>query len=155
MAIFSSADITARLSTQAHARLFARNGGTVVDTAFRDLIVAEAESRIRMLTAAAFPAGFDAAGGTVDEALKGAGVDIACGLAASRHPSAGEGGAYVLAMTRAEEFLRKLKADQARPVTSAAGPARPQAGSRNLTDDAGVPTNPFNRAADGRDATGY
>lgn len=156
MALFVAADITGRLSTQAYAKLYAKNGAAAgVDTTFRDLLIAETESRVRMLTAAAFPGGFDAAGGTVDLAIVGACVDICNGLAASRHPSASENGAYAFAQKNAEEFLRKLKADQARPVTSAAGAAVPQAGSRNLTDAAGVHTNPFNRAADGSATTGF
>ncbi len=54
-AIITSADVTGRLSTQAYARLFAKNGGATADTTFRDLIIAEANSEIRVLLRAAFP----------------------------------------------------------------------------------------------------
>jgi len=155
MALFTSSDISARLSTTAYQRLYARNGGSTVDATFLALMVAETESRVNMLTAAAFPAGFDATGGTVDVAIVGACVDICNGLAASRHPSASENGAYALAQRNAEEFLRKLKADQARPVTSAAGPAKPRAGNRNETDENGEYTNPYSRSADGKTFSGF
>ena len=65
-AIIATADITARLSTQAYTRLFAKNGGSTVDTAFRDLVIAETNSRIRSLTRAAFPDGLYEETDTID-----------------------------------------------------------------------------------------
>ena len=53
--IVTVADVDARISTQARTRLFAKNGGGTVDTTYQSLCVAEANSRIRTWTRAAFP----------------------------------------------------------------------------------------------------
>ena len=158
-AIITSADVTARLSTQAYARLFAKNGGATADTTFRDLCIAETNSRIRTLTRAAFPDGLYLTTDTVDPEVTGRGVDIVCMIAASRHTSAGdESGAYLSHGRAAERFFREMSRDaDARPPNSNAsvGDARPRAANTNLVDSANVPTNPDARAADRRDGSAF
>ncbi len=158
-AIITTADITGRMSTQAYTRLYAKNGGSTVDTAFRDLIITEANSRIRTLTRAAFPAGLYETTDTVDPEVAGRGVDIANMIAASRHTSAvDESGSYMAHGRAAEKFFREMSRDaDARPPNSNAsvGTARPRAGNTNVIDDAGQYTMPYNRAADRRDASDF
>jgi len=156
VALVSASDVQARLSSQAYARLFAKSGGATVDSTFLALCVAEAESQVRIWSQGHFPAGFDAAGGTVDTAIVGACVDVACYLAARRHPSAQEGEAYRRGFDDAREFFRALNRDRdARPVTSAAGRAQPRGTTNNTTDEAGDYTNPWSRVADRRDSSDY
>lgn len=158
-AIIVTADVTGRLSTQAHTRLFARNGGSTVDTTFRDLCIAEANSRIRTFTRAAFPNGLYVVGDTPDPEVVGRGVDIVCMIAASRHTSsADEGGAYRAAGRAAEQFFRSMSRDaDARPPVSNAsvGTAKPRAEVRNVTDASGVYTSAYARAADRRDGSAF
>lgn len=155
MALIVAADVTARLSDQAYKRLFAKSGGSTADTTFRDLCISEANSRAAMLLEPAFPDGLDAAGGTVDEGVKGLVVDLCCGLAAARHPSATDTAGWVKAMKDAEAMLRALKRDELRPVTSAAGRARARARYRGHEDAAGNPTNVFGRVRDGTDGSTF
>lgn len=155
-AIVTSADVTGRLSTQAHARLFAKNGGATVDTTFRDLIIAEANSEIRAMTRAAFPDGLYATTDTLDAVVVGKGVDLVCAIAASRHASYDEEGAYAQLGKNARAFFRALSRDtDARAPGSSAARPKPRATMQNDTDDAGVYTNPFTRAADRRDGSGF
>lgn len=158
-AIITTADITGRLSSQAYTRLFAKNGGSTVDTAFRDTIIAETNSRIRTLTRAAFPGGLYETTDTIDPEVIGRGVDIACMIAASRHTSAAdEAGSYMAHGRAAERFFREMSRDaDARPPNSNAsvGRAKPRAGNRNVLDEAGAHTNPYTRAADRRDGSDF
>lgn len=155
--LFAVADIQARMSDQNFRRLYAKSGGATVDNAYVDLIIAEADSNVRMITAAAFPAGFDAPGGTVDPAIIGACVDIANEIAASRGPASTENGGYFLAGKRARTFFEALDKDRfKRPVTSAANLPQPQSSVSNITECDGVtPNNPFDRAASGSDRSGF
>jgi hypothetical protein len=157
MILITASDVQSRLSVQAYTRLFARSGGSAVDTGFRDLCISEANSRASMICIAAFPSGFDAAGGSVDEGIKGLVVDICCGIAASRHASSDPTmGAYAKNKGAAEEMLRALNRDRdARPVTSASGRARPRAANVNLVDASGNPSNPLVRVADGTDPSDF
>lgn len=158
-AIIATADITARLSTQAYTRLFAKNGGSTVDTAFRDLVIAETNSRIRSLTRAAFPDGLYETTDTIDPEVIGRGVDIACMIAASRHTSsADDAGAYMAHGRAAEKFFRELSRDSdARPanLNASKGDAKPRASNRNLTDASGAYTNPYTRVADRSDSSDF
>ena len=127
MSIAVRADLQARLSPQAFTRLYARNGGSTVDTVFADLCLAEAESEFRMICAAAFPDGFTS---PVDVAIVGAVCDIANAKAAARHLSATEQSGYALAGKAARDFARRLSDDnRARPTTGqlARPPALPTA----------------------------
>ena len=156
MSILTVTDITARLSVKAYSRLYAKDGGASADGAYAALIVAEAESVVRMLTAAAFPDGLDAAGGSVDPAIVGAAVDIANELAAGRHPAASEHSGYFMAGQRARSYLRALSRDNGvRSVVTADGRSRPRAVVRNTTDDSGTPTSVYSRVSDGRDRSGF
>lgn len=158
-AIITTVDLTGRLSTQAYTRLFAKNGGSTVDTTFRDVIIAETNSRIRTLTRAAFPDGLYTTTDTIDPEVIGRGVDIACMIAASRHTSAAdETGSYISHGRQAEKFFRDMSRDaDARPPNSNAsvGDAKPRAENRNVTDSAGAYTNPYSRAADRRDSSDF
>lgn len=149
-AIITSADVTGRLSTQAYARLFAKNGGATADTTFRDLIIAEANSEIRVLLRAAFPDGLYTTTDTLDAAIVGKGVDLVCAIAASRHASYDEEGAYAQLGKNARAFFRSLSrdADARAPGSSAVRPV-PRASNVNITNENGIPTNPLTRAADG------
>ena len=154
--IVVTADVTGRLSTQAYTRLFAKNGGSTVDTTFRDLCIAEANSRIRILTGAAFPGGLYTTDDTLDPGVVGAGVDLVCAIAASRHTSAGDDGAYATNGRAAVAMFKSLNRDaDARAPGSSTSPPQPRAEVANLTNDAGVYTNPFTRAASGQDQGGF
>lgn len=155
-AIITTADVTARLSTQAYARLFAKNGGATADTTFRDLCIAEANSEIRVLTRAAFPDGIYATTDTLDPAVVGKGVDLVCAIAASRHASYAEDGNYAILGRAARAFFKAMNrdADARAPGSSAERPV-PRAANTNVTDSAGVATNPYTRAADRRDGSGF
>lgn len=155
-AIIAAADVTGRLSTQAYARLFAKNGGATADTTFRDLIIAEANSRIRTMTRAAFPDGLYATTDTLDPEVIGRGVDLVCAIAASRHASMDDDGAYARNGRAAEAFFRALTRDaDARAPGASGGRPKPRAASVNLTDSAGVETNPYNRVADRLDGSDF
>lgn len=155
-AIVASADVTARLSTQAYARLFAKNGGATADTTFRDLCIAEANSMIRTWTRAAFPSGIYSTSDTLDPGVVGKGVDLVCAIAASRHASYSEDGNYALLGRAAEKFFRALNRDaDARPPGASGAPSKPRASNLNVVDSTGAHTNPLTRAADGSDGSGY
>lgn len=149
-AIVTSADVTARLSTQAYARLFAKNGGATADTTFRDLCISEANSEIRVLTRAAFPDGIYATTDTLDVMIVGKGVDLVCAIAASRHVSFDDEGAFATLGRNARAFFKSLNrdADARAPGSSAVRPL-PRASNANITNENGIPTNPLTRAADG------
>ena len=154
--IVTSSDVTARLSTQAYARLFAKNGGATADTTFRDLCIAEANSEIRSLTRAAFPDGLYATTDTLDVVVVGKAVDLVCAIAASRHVSYDEEGAYAQLGKAARAFFKALNRDNdARAPGSSAERPKPRATLQNDTDEAGVYTNPFTRAAERRDGSGF
>jgi len=156
VALVSASDVQARLSAQAYARLFAKNGGATVDSTYLSLCVSEAESQIRVWTGAAFPTGFDVAGGTVDVAIVGAAVDVVCYLAAKRHPSAGEAEAYRLGFLDAREFFKALNRDaDARVATSGAGRPKPRANLNNSTDSAGLANAIFVDVADRKTNGGF
>lgn len=155
-AIVTSSDVTARLSTQAYARLFAKNGGNTADTSFRDLCIAEANSEIRSLTRAAFPDGIYATTDTLDAVVVGKGVDLVCAIAASRHASYDEEGAYAQLGKAARAFFKALNRDHdARAPGSSAERPRPRATLANAQTEGGVYTNPYTRSADQRDGSGY
>lgn len=148
--IVTSADVTARLSTQAYARLFAKNGGATADTTFRDLCISEANSEIRVLTRAAFPDGIYATTDTLDVMIVGKAVDLVCAIAASRHVSFDDEGAFAALGRAARMFFKHLNrdADARAPGSSAVRPL-PRASNVNINNENGIPTNPLTRAADG------
>lgn len=155
-AILVTADVTGRLSTQAYARLFAKNGGATVDTTFRDLCIAQANSKFRILTRAAFPDGFYQTTDTPDPGVVGLIFDLCCGLASYAHPAANDLAGYGANAARAEAMILRINRDaDARPPGSAAGRSRPRSSVTNLTDSAGAYTNPLSRAADGKDGSGF
>jgi len=156
IAIATAADLTGRLSTQAYARLYAKNGGATADTVFRDLCLAEANSLFRTLTRAAFPSGVSSTTDTLDPALVGCVVDLCNDIAASRHVSYDAENGYAIKGRDARAFVKHLNrdADTRAPGSSAVSP-QPRAGNRNVDDAAGVPTSPYGRAADRRDGSAF
>ena len=155
-AIVTVADVDARLSSQARIRLFAKNGGSTVDTTFQALCVAEANSRIRTITRSAFPDGLYVVGDTVDVEVVGRGVDIVCAIAASRHLANDETTAYARNGRAAEEFFRDINRNKdAQAAGSSTSPPLPRAAIRNQLDSQGIPTNSYVQQADGTEGTGY
>lgn len=156
MTILTRADVTGRMSTAAYTRLYARNGGATADLTFLDQCIADAESEVRMLTAAAFPGGIDADGATVDAAITRAAVKIANGLAAEGSVNANEQSSYFEAANIARSFLKRLsRDDDARSVTVPQGRPVPRAVMGGDTGDDGTPTNSYSRARNGQDITGF
>lgn len=155
-AIVTSADVTARLSTQAYTRIFAKNSGSTVDTTFRDLCIAEANSEIRVTLRASFPDGLYITDDTLDPAVVGKGVDLVCAIAVSRHLSFGDDGAFAAQGRAARAFFRDLARDKdARAPGSSQGAPLPAASIANTTDENGVPTNPYVRSASSQSRTGF
>jgi phage gp36-like protein len=155
--LFTPADITARMSTKDYERLYSRNGGNTVDTDFRDRCMADADSEVRVLTKAAFPTGFDAAGGTVDPIIVRACVAISNANAAEMSAGSSEKNGYSQAAERYRKLLKAFtRDDNARVVTSAAGLPDPQPSVENTTQDDGVTTNSaWTRAASGQDGSNF
>ena len=110
-ALTTLSDYTARLSTQAYNRLFAKDGGSTPDATYAALIVAEANSLFRTMTRAAFPDGVYTTGDTVDPAIVGCIVDLGCSIAASRHVSYDPEGGYAVGGARARAFIKELNRD--------------------------------------------
>ena len=155
-AIVTVADVDARLSTQARVRLFAKSGGSTVDLTFQALMVAEANSEIRTLTRAAFPAGIYSTTDTVDPQVVGEGVNLVIARAASRHLATDETSGYARLGVNAREFFRSLNRDRdARAPGSSQGPPLPIAVVSNLTDAEGQPTNPYVRNASSQTYSGF
>ena len=155
-AIITTTDLTDRLSTQAYTRLYARNGGATVDTTFVATCLAEANSKFRMWTKAAFPSGVYQTTDTRDAGVVGLIVDVCNGIAASRHTTYDPDGGYAVAARAAKTDIKALNRDEdMRAPGSSAGSPVPRATNRNITDDAGVPTNSYTRAADRRDGSAF
>lgn len=154
--IVTPADVIARLSTQAYNRLFAKSGGNTPDTTFRDIIIAEANSEIRVLTRAAFPDGLYQIGATLDPMVVGEGVNLVIAKAASRHLATEETSGYARLGVGAREFFKSINRDRdARAPGSSQGAPLPQATVNNLNDAQGQPTNPYVRNASQEDLTGF
>lgn len=156
VAIITSSDLTERLSSQAYTRLFAKDGGTTVNTAFRDLCIAEGNSLFQTMTRAAFPDGVYTSGDTVDVAIKGCVCDLVCEIAARRHTSWDAEGAYAEGGKRAREFIKAINRDaDSRPAGSSNTPALPRASITNTLTSTGDVTNPYVRNADGTSNSGF
>ena len=155
-ALITYVDITDRLATQAYSRLYAKNGGSTVDTAFRDTVVAEGNSTFRVLTRAAFPDGVYQTGDTRDPAVVGWVVDLCNGIAASRGLSYDPESGYAVKAREARANLKLLSrdADARAPGSSAVRPF-PVATISNDTDAAGVTTHPYQGIRDGSVGSGF
>ena len=156
-AIAVIADVTARLSTQAYNRLYAKNGGGApADTTFLTLCLAEANSYFRAMTRAAFPDGVYTTTDTLDPAIVGCVVDLCNDVAASRHSSYDAENGYAIKGAQARAFIKQLNrdADVRAPGSAAVRPV-PRAVNNNRTDAAGAYANPYGRAADRRDASDF
>jgi len=156
-AIATISDVSARLSTQAYNRLYAKDGGGApASTAFLSLCLAEGNSLFRAMTRAAFPDGVYTTTDTIDPALVGCVVDLCNDIAASRHPSYDADNGYAIKGREARAFIKQLNRDaDARAPGSAAVRPKPRASNGNLTDAAGAYTNPYGRAADRRDGSDF
>lgn len=159
MALIEAADVSARVSAEDYLKLFDNTGAGTVNATFLAATLATACSEVAMATAAAFGGvALDADGGTADEALKAFAVYTAIKHALFGNPLCGEGDAapYAAAIKWADAFIeRAAKDSRARPVTSVVGRARPRASVLNTQDAAGDYTNPFVRAADKKDPSGF
>jgi len=155
-AIITTTDLTDRLSTQAYVRLYAKNGGSTVDSAFVATCLAEANSAFRVLTKAAFPEGVYQTTDTRDPGVVGWIVDLCNGIAARRHTTYDPEGGYAVAAREARTHIKLLSrdSDARAPGSSAVSPV-PRATNRNITGADGAYTNPYSRAADGRDGSGF
>lgn len=154
--IATAADLTGRLSTQVYTRLFAKSGGGTVDTVFRDLCLAEANSLFRTMTRVAFAQGVYSTTDTIDPAIVGCVVDLACEIAARRHGLWDEQGSFAEQGRKAREFIKALNRDfDARAPGSSQSPPLPRAEVLNARTDAGRDTNVFNRIADYKDTGSF
>jgi hypothetical protein len=156
--IIAASDIQARVAPDVYLRMFDRDRDGVADAAYLTTCIATADSKVRMRLAAAFPIEVDAAGGTVDEAIKGACVSYACLEAVIYNPlfNGTQQAPFAALAKMADEFFDRLVRDNRnRPKTSAMGRAKPWAATVNSTDSTGAPTNPMTRVADGKDGSGY
>ena len=132
-----------------YARLFAKNGGATPDTTFRDLCLAEANSLFRTMTRIAFPAGIYTTTDTLDPAMIGCVVDLACEIAARRHGVWDESGAFAEQGKRARELIKQLNRDaDARAAGSTNAPPNPRARVNNAIAPDGQETNVWGRVAD-------
>lgn len=154
--IATANDLIARLSTQVYTRLFAKSGGGTVDTVFRDLCVAEANSLFRTMTRVAFPQGVYSTTDTIDPAIIGCVCDLACEIAARRHGLWDEQGSFAEQGRKAREFIKALNRDyDARAAGSTQSPPQPLASVLNQRTDAGRDTNVWNRIADYKDTGSF
>lgn len=156
--MITASDIQARMTSDDYLKVFDRAGVGAADSGFVATCIADAESRVNMRLIAAFGTTLDAAGGTVDSAVKAACVAYAVSYAINLNPliTDAETAPYRRAVRDADEFFDRLAKDNAtRAVTSPVGRARPHASLSNAIDDAGNPTNPLVRAADRRDGSAY
>lgn len=154
--IVTVADVDARISTQARTRLFAKNGGGTVDTTYQALCVAEANSRIRTWTRAAFPDGLYTTDDTIDPEAIGRGVDVVLDIASSRHLATDETSGYAKHGKEAMEFFRSLNRDRdARLPGSTQGAPLPVATITGTVGENNLPTNPYVRMASGQSQGGF
>lgn len=152
----TSTDVSARLSSDAYLRLFDRNGTGAVDASFLQECIDDACSQWVMWTGAALPGDWTANGANVEPAVKRHLAWMTCYAAAQGFPGAGGGNPYRQHWLDAKAFAADLSRDRdARLVTSAPGRPVPQAHLGNATNASGIPTNPFSRAANGEDGSGY
>jgi hypothetical protein len=158
MALITAEDIQARVLPTVYLRLFDRNKTGHVDAAYLATCIASGDSRAQMKCAAYFDAAFDAPGGTVDEAIKGAIVAYVCLEAVLYNPlfTNDHRMPFMAAATRADKFFDDLSEDNRNRVkTSAAGRSKPRAAVRNITDAVGENTQSFGRARDRKDPTAF
>lgn len=152
----TSADITARLSTDAYLRLFDRNGTGAADATFLQECIDDACSQWCMWTGAALPGDWTAGGASVEPAVKRHLAWMACYAAAQGFPGAGGGNPYRQHWLDAKAFAADLSRDKdARLVTSAPGRSVPRATISNTTDQSGTPTNPYGQSADKVSPSGF
>ena len=154
--IATSQDLIDRLSSQAYTRLFAKNGGTTVDTAFRDLCLTEANSLFQTMTRNAFPDGVYLTGDTIDQSVIGCVVDLATEIAARRHTAWDAEGAYAEGGRRTREFIKAINRNaDAEPAGSSTTPGHPRSSILNVLTSRGAPTNPYTLAADYKGQGGF
>lgn len=151
-------DIQAAMSSDDYSRLFDRNGSGIAAEilAFTNLCIAFAESRINSVIQGRLTTPLPA---PIDVFVQGLAIDLACMRAARYHPAyvGDDKSPYAIQAKEAMATLKDLVRDRdARTVTSNAGIAQPRARVDNTTQSDGVtPTNPFTRAADGTDTSGF
>jgi hypothetical protein len=101
------------------------------------------------MTRVAFPAGIYTTTDTLDPAMIGCVVDLACEIAARRHGVWDESGAFAEQGKRARELIKQLNRDaDARAAGSTNAPPNPRARVNNATAADGQETNVWGRVAD-------
>lgn len=158
--LITSADIQSRVPPDDYLKMFDRDRDGTPDAPVLATCINTGDSKVRMRTQAYFGGvALDDPHGAVDEAIKDCVVAYACECAVIYNPlySDRDAAPFRAAAKRADEFLDRLaRDDRNRVVTAAGGRARPRAVLDNAVGSDGVtPTNPFNRAADGSDRTGF
>lgn len=152
--MITTSDIQARLpSSEDYLKLFDRTGVGTVDTAFVAQCIADGESEVNMrLFAALGNSTLDAAGGTVDAAVKRVAVTYAvrCALLLNPLLTDQDTAPYRNAFKWADDFLDRLCKDrQNRVVTSRAGITEPTASVQSYVS---APVPVFSAASVGEEA---
>jgi len=136
--ILTTADLD-RLPARTRVELLARDGGTTIDTVFRDRMIAAANSAIAVWTRGAYPNGLVATGRTPDDIFVEWALDIFCFLAAGKHTNAAFAKTYAAQYDLAKTSFRSLTRGQdPAPVTSGTS-AEPTAVAVGFVDDAPTP----------------
>lgn len=143
--ILTAADLD-RLPERTRVELLARDGGTTINTTFRDRMLAAANSAIAVWTRGAFPQGLVASGHAPDDIFIEWALDIFCYLAASKHTNAAVAKAYTPQFELAKASFRSLTRGQdPAPVTSGTS-AEPTSVALGAVE---VPTSFWGDPADG------
>jgi hypothetical protein len=162
MAYLTTADLQARMSAADYARAFDRDGDgdptKIANNATQAIKEATSWINVRLGEAFGPLVALDANGALVDEYVKSQLCAVAIWSAVRYSPLAvgDPKSPYRQAFLDAEAFVERLRKDDgARLQTSAGGLAQPVARVANDITSDGTPTNPFARARDGLDGSGY
>lgn len=161
MPLIDSDFLASLISAVQFRELFDPDGTGTADTARVTRAIAAAESRAYLILNAGgkiiLP--LDRDGSTVDEGIKCMIGQMALYEATRYNPSNGAGSVkspFREGYDDAVKALRDLASDQQRPVTAGNGERPyPRASSTPELNVDGLPGGAFNRAADGRDVTGF
>lgn len=152
----TTTDVSALVPTDAYTRLFDPNGAGSVSASYLQRCVDDSCSQWQVWTGAALPGDWTANGSTVEGVVKRHIVNVVCYFAAAYYPGAGTGNPYRQGYMDAKAFAEALNRDRdARLVTSAPGRALPRANLGNTQDPMGNYTNPYSRAANREDPSGF
>jgi phage gp36-like protein len=154
------ADVQARLSAEAYARLFDPNGTGSVDATWLQTHLDDALAEVNAYLRRTFGDDLPDSVATSRLVIQ-ATVHLCASNAALAYPGGGAAasdqapGPYQYHRTRATTLLKDVANDLTlRPALSAERP-RPRATVANTADASGAPTNPYTRVADHRDPSGW